>query len=200
MAIAVEFDLTGVKTLLRALQSMPDVMRSRILVPAATNAGRKLERSIAGYIPVQQRGKKRGKGHYRDWMTNVVREYKGTQSVVVVVGAESGKAPHAVLVEKGTAERFTNAKTRYRKTGTKTITRIKKGRVVQQNVRDKVSVGSQLKRNRKASYNRGRMPAFHPVWRGVDSARGAITAGLITDITRGITAEFTASKLQRGIG
>ena len=198
MAIAVEFDLTGVKPLLRALQAMPGAMRSRILVPAAHKAGRTLERAISGHIPVQQRGKKRGKGHYRDWMTNVVREYKGTQSVVVVVGAESGKAPHAVLVEKGTQQRFTNAKTRYRKTGTKTITRIKKGRIVRQNVRDKVSVGSQLKRNKKPSYNRGRMPAFHPVWRGVESARGAITTGLISDISRGITAEFTASKLKRG--
>ena len=42
MAIAVEFDLTGVKPLLRALQSMPDAMRSRILVPAAQKAGRTL--------------------------------------------------------------------------------------------------------------------------------------------------------------
>ena len=56
MAIAVEFDLTGVKPLLRALQAMPDAMRSRILVPAAQKAGRTLERAISGHIPVQQRG------------------------------------------------------------------------------------------------------------------------------------------------
>lgn len=204
MAVAVSFDLTGIKPLLRSLQSMPEIVRTRVLMPAAARAGKTLERSIANLIPVQKFSgrfgrKKKGKSHYRNVMTNVVREYKSNGSVVVVVGAESGTAPHAILVEKGTVQRFTNSKTKYQRVAVRAKTIIKNGKAKVVVEKSKQSVGSFGKKNKLPRLNRGRMPAFRPIQRGVDAAKATVASQLASDISRNITAELTAAKLSRGI-
>ena len=206
MAIAVEFDLTGIKPLLRTLQQMPNVVRRRVLLPAAERAGEVLELSIASFIPVNRKPKKKNAGHYRYNLTSVIRDYEATKSVVVLVGAESGTAPHAHFLEDGTQQRFTNHKTKYKLQVVGVRYSISRGEAIVRTSKEKRSQGSFLKtKNQQASgkivngktkwktpkaMNRGVMPATHPVQRGVNNAQSKLTAQLKNDITRGLQEEI----------
>ncbi len=203
MATAVSLNITGLQPLLRSLDQLPDAMRMRVLLPAAKNAGQIIERAIAPLIPVQRftgrRGRKaKGKMHYRNAMTHAVRDYPATSSVVTIVGAESGKAPHAHLVEDGTAPRFTNHKTRYKRVAVGQRWVIKNGKAKQVDDRQRVSDGSHAKKNKRKANYRGQMPAFKPVARGVAACQSSVASRLKSDITTGITSELTAAKLSRG--
>lgn len=200
--------ITGLKPLQRALQNMPVAMRTRVLVPAATKSIKVAEQAIMALIPVQKGGvrlrgyqakRRRAFDHYRNMMTSAVRQYPQTGSVVALTGAESGTAPHAHLVERGTQPRFTNSRTIYGRVATGTKTVIKNGRLVTRSVRARQAVGSRKKRKNGAQFFRGIMPAFHPVQRGMDAASATISSMLQSDIAAGITRELTGAKLQRGV-
>lgn len=196
-----EMKLTGMQPLLRALDQMPVVMRARVVVPAVTKGIKTIERTIRPLIPFNRRrqGRKGRHAHYQTSLTSVVRDYPLTESVVGVVGAESGKIPHAVLVEDGTRQRFTNSKAVYRRLPTGVRTVIKNGQPRTKVVRRKQSIGSVQRRKNKPQRNRGVMPAFHPMKRGLDSSESTVRSNLEADIRSGITRELTASKLARGV-
>ncbi len=204
---AVTLTLDGMKPLIRSLQAMPVVMRTRIVVPALGKSINTVRAAILPLIPVNQStrvrrnglGKIRPRIHYRDALTSVVREYPTTGIVVALTGAESGKAPHAHLIEDGTKQRFTNSKPIYGKMAVGVKTVLKGGKLVTRSVRQKKSTGSRLKRKNAAQLNRGRMPAFHPVERGVANATSTVRTELAASIASGITREFTAAKLSRGV-
>ncbi|NBW09971.1 MAG: hypothetical protein EBR82_18290 [Caulobacteraceae bacterium] len=200
-----QMTLTGMKPLVNALRQLPFAMQVRVIVPAVTKGAKTIERAIAPLIPVNSKkmrrnglGKLRHSGHYRNMLTSVVRQYPATDSVVGVIGAESGKAPHSILVESGTRQRFTNSKPTYRRMATSVKTVIKNGRPVTKVVRQKQSTGSVIRRKNKPQHNRGIMPAFHPVQRGVAAAASGIGTQLAADIASGITRELTAAKLGGG--
>lgn len=200
--------LDGMKPLLRALDQMPQAMRSRVIVPAVTKGAKTIQRAIAPLIPVNKGGvklrsrqakRKRASDHYRNMLTSVVREYPLSSSVVGVIGAESGKAPHSILVESGTRWRFTNSKPKYERIGKfRQRTIIKNGKIVRKTERPKVSVGSVIRKKNKPQNSRGIMPAFHPVERGVKAASTSVQSQLSADIKSGIVRELTAAKLSRG--
>lgn len=197
--------LTGMKPLVEALRQMPQMTRSLIVVPVITDACKIIKATIAPLIPRQKNklrrnglGNLRSKGHYRDSLTFAVREYPLADAVLGVIGAESGHAPHAHLVEEGTKPRFTNSKTTYRRMATRVRTTIKNGRVQTKVVYDKKSTGSNQRRKSKPQLYRGVMPAIHPVARGVKQSEGAVRAKLEAGIRTGITRELTAAKLARG--
>ena len=196
--------ITGLKELKRALDQMPLAMRIRVIVPAVTRGIKKVEWAIAPLIPVQQSGvklrsrmakRRRQSDHYRNVLTSVVREYPATDAVIGVVGAESGRAPHSILVEKGTRPRFTNSKPTYRMMAVRTKTIIKNGRIVTKSVRERQSTGSTIRRKNKPQHYRGIMPAFHPVERGVKASEAGVMTQLAEDLRSGITRELTAAKL-----
>ena len=196
MAETFHIDLKGLQPLLRSLREMPEVVQKRVLIPAATNAGGILERSITRLIPVShRRGKRKKYGHYAANIVSVTKAY-GSGAVVVVVGAQSGRAPHAHLVEEGTNQRFTNSKTRYRREAVRTRVVVKNGAARTIVEKQKISVGSFGKRNKRPRANRGRMPAFHSVARGVASAAKSVQSQLANDIRAGLSAEV--SRLQNG--
>lgn len=197
--MAFQMKLTGLDQLQRSLKAMPVVMQSRIVMPAITDAAKIVERAIAGLIPynTRRRGRKGRHAHYKTSMTSVVRQL-ASGTVVGVIGAESGMAPHAAIVEEGTRQRFTNSKPVYRRMATGVKTVIKRGKAVTRVVRQKKSIGSKAK-DKKPQLNRGRMPAFRPVQRGVEQSQSAVTATLTQSIQSGITREFTAAKLSRGV-
>ena len=129
--------LTGMDSLRKALDSLPAAMRHRVIVPAAKKAIKIVEKAIVSRIPINKNGmrrnglgKQRRQLHYRTSMTSVVREYPLSGSVVALAGAESGKAPHANLVEEGTVQRFTNSKPVYRKIATGVKSVLKRGKIV----------------------------------------------------------------------
>jgi hypothetical protein len=199
-------DLRGIRQLVGALREMPAAARTRILVPAATKGARAIASSIRKFIPVQKRMSK-PHTHYRDAVTQKVAEYIDRNIVTAFVGAESGIAPHAHLVEDGTGPRGTNHKTRYVRTAIRARLILKKGKLQYKTDRARKSVGSFLKSKSQASKNkfslgvyfRGRMPAFHPVVRGLAAVEGQVAAQLKTDIQAGITRELTEAKLARGV-
>jgi hypothetical protein len=198
--------LTGVKELRRALQQMPEAMRVRVVVPVVTKGIQTMQAAIAPLIPRQAKskmrrnglGKLRGGLHYRDALISVVRQYGNSDNVVGVVGAESGKAPHSILVEKGTRPRFTNSKPKYQRIATGIKTVIKNGRIVTKSVRQKQSIGSAIRRKNKPQHYRGVMPAFHPVERGVSGCTSTISTQIAAGVRSGITRELTAANLARG--
>ena len=204
-----EMTLTGMKPLLRAIDQMPVVMRSRVVVPAIATGCKTIQRSIAPLIPVnkqpgnlrkRQAKRKRASDHYRNMLTSVVREYQSNQSVVGIIGAESGKAPHSILVESGTRWRFTNSKPVYKRTGGRQVRMVvKRGKVVRRVEVRKVSEGSKIRHKNKPQLSRGIMPAFHPVERGTSAAKSVVQSKLEQDIRNGITRELTAAKLGRGV-
>lgn len=191
---------------------MPNVVRRRVLLPAAERAGEVLELSIASFIPLNKRPKKKSSGHYRYNLTSVIRDYEATKSVVVLVGAESGTAPHAHFLESGTQQRFTNHKTKYKLQAVGVRYAIARGEVVVKSSKEKRSQGSFVKtKNQQAigkivngkkqwktptALNRGRMPALQPVQRGVTNAQSKLTAQLKNDITRGLQEEI--QRMQKG--
>ena len=199
--------LTGVNELRTALQQMPMAMRVRVVVPVITKGIQTMRAAIAPLIPRQNKnklrrnglGKLRGGMHYRDALTSVVRQYGDSDTVVGVVGAESGKAPHSILVEKGTRPRFTNSKPQYRRMAIGVKTVIKNGRLVTKSVRQKQSIGSVIRRKNKPQHYRGVMPAFHPMERGMTACSAAVSTQMAADVRSGITRELTAAKLSRGI-
>ena len=198
--------LTGLKPLVESLRQMPAITRSRIVVPVITESCKIIQATTAPLIPRQANklkrnglGKLRGKKHFRDSMTFAVREYANSQSVVGVVGPESGAAPHAHLVEKGTGPRYTNSRTKYNRQATSTKQVVKNGRVVTKVVYNKVSTGSFQRKKSKPRFFRGVMPAFHPIERGLKASEGAVRAKLETGVRAGITRELTAAKIARGI-
>ncbi len=196
----VKLSLSGMDDLRRALQQMPGAVRTRILLPAAKNAIRTIYKTAEGLIPVSAHRKQRkgNLGHYRNNLTYVVREYPNSESVIAIVGAESGTAPHATLVEHGTRPRFTNSKPQYQRTATGVKTVVKRGQAVTKVVYQRKSIGSKQKRKKSPQLYRGVMPAFHPIKRGIDNSASAVATGLRNDIQAGITRELTAAKLQRG--
>jgi len=198
MAIEVKFDLKGIQPLIKSLQVMPAMARTLILHSAANKAGKTIANSIRKKVPYQAKQRKPAL-HYRDVVTNVVRDYPTTDSVVAVIGAESRTAPHAHLVEEGTGPRFTNHKTQYRRMAVRARTVIKKGRAVTVVEKERKSIGSFQKKNKRPVYYRGRMPAFHPVKLGLDAVRSQVVTQLENDIRAGITREFTEAKIARGM-
>lgn len=196
MATSVQMQIDGLKPLLRTLRQMPDIMSSRVLVPAAMRGARRIASGIRKFIPIQRRMRK-PHTHYRDAVTQVVREYKNTHSVVAVIGAESGLAPHAAIVEEGTKDRWTNHKSRYRKLAVRVRPIIKAGRLRYVTEKQRQSIGSFQKKNKKPTYYRGRMPAFHPIARGVESTKSDVGTQLKADIESGIKREFTEAQIGR---
>lgn len=178
---------------------MPEQCRASILIPAARRAGKTIEHSIARFIPFNRRTKRKAKPHYRDAMSSVVREYQKTQSVVVLVGAESGQVPHAHLVEDGTGPRYTNHKTKYRRMSVRARQIIKNGKAKTVVEKERKSIGSFVRKNKKPTFYRGIMPAYHPVKRGIQAIQGTISQQLRNDIEMGIKRVFTESKLARGV-
>lgn len=194
MAEVFRIDLKGIQPLLRSLREMPEIVQKRVLIPAAKNAGGILERSISRLIPFGvRRGKRKNHGHYANQIINVTKEY-GSGNVVVVVGAQSGRAPHAHIVEEGTNQRFTGSKSKYKRMAVRTRTVIKNGMARTIVEKQKKSVGSFGKRKNSVRANRGRMPAFHPVAKGIAAATSLVQLQLKTDITQGLSQEL--SRLQ----
>jgi hypothetical protein len=193
----VTLDLTGMKSLLRALNQMPESCRTQVLMPAGRNAGRTISAAVAARIHLGK-GKRKSTPHYKLAMTSVVRDYQATKSVVVVVGATSRMAPHAHLVEDGTAQRFTNSKTRYRRTAVRARSVIHKGKLRTRSEYQKKSIGSFLKKKNKPQMNRGRMPAQHPVELGVKSITSTVSNNLKRDVADGITRMISNYATARG--
>ena len=196
-----QMKLEGMKPLLNALDQMPVVMRSNVIVPAVTKGAKTIEKAIAPLIPYNNKrsGRKGRHAHYRTSLMSVVRQYPLTESVVGVVGAESGRAPHSILVEDGSKPRFTNSKPTYRRIATAAKTVIKHGKLFTKVVKQRKSIGSVIRKKNKPQHYRGVMPAFHPVARGVRASQATVQSQLVADITSGITRELTAAKLQRGV-
>ena len=202
--MTVKLEIKGMDKLLSSLRNLPDVMQRRVILPAIAKAAKTVEQAIRPLVPMNNKsrmrrgksGKLRINGHYRDNVTSVVRDYAST--AVAVIGPASGKAPHAHLVEKGTAVRYTNSKTRYTKEaiGTKQVR--KKGNLQTVSVWKKVSAGSFKKKNKKPQAYRGRMPAFHSVERGVSASSSAVASQLAADVTSGIANQISIENLLRG--
>jgi hypothetical protein len=204
MATVATINVSGLKPLLRAIEQMPEKCRMRILQPTGVRAGRMVASAIRPLIPVQQRMRK-PHTHYRDAMTSVAREYPKTQAVVVVVGPESRQAPHAHLVEFGTGPRFIGHKTQYRKTAIRVRQRIVKGQLRHVTEKERKSIGSFLKKGKKnqilfnlGSLNRGRMPAFRSMSRGISAIESRVRQQIESDIRSGITRELAEAQIARG--
>ena len=196
MVMTIAFQIDGLRELVRTLDQMPAVCRSRVLVPAAERAGKTLVKAIARLTPYNMNRKRGVRAyHYRDVLNSVVRDYPKTQSVVLVVGPESGKAPHAHLVEDGTKQRFTNSKPKYMRMKVRARQIIKNGRLRWVTETEKKSIGSLERKKGKPRLNRGRMPAFHSLQRGVSSIELEVGNQLKADITSGITRELTQFRI-----
>jgi len=194
----VSLSLEGVEPTIRALRAMPEAMQKRILVPVVQKAAKLVERSIATLIPVNRGKRRRAKDHYRNVMTSVVRSYPADGNVIAVIGPESKMAPHAHLVEEGTAVRQTNSKPVYKKVAVGVKVKLKNGKPVRKAIYARVAAGSKMRKQNKPQRNRGRMPAYHPVARGSANASSAVQTLLVSGIRNGITQELTAAKLARG--
>lgn len=193
-SISIKID---VQPLLRALQQLPEKCRVRVLVPAANKAARRIASAVRKLVPVQKKMRK-PHTHYRDAVTQVVRDYPRTESIVAVIGAESGVSPHAHFVEDGTNQRWTNMRSRYRRMSIRARAIIKGGRVRFVTEQERKSIGSFLRKNKKPSFNRGRMPAFHSVAKGVKAAESAVAMELKTSIETGIKRELVEDQIARG--
>jgi len=198
MVMSLSFKVDGLRPLLNTFQQLPGECRTAVLIPAAKRASRTMVRSIARYTPFNKRMRKTAKPHMRDSLTSVVEDYSKTQTVVAVVGNESGQAPHAHLVEEGTKPRWTNHKTQYRRMAVRARQIIKKGKVRWVTEKQKKSIGSFIKDKRKPTWYRGRMPAYHPVARGIKACEATVGQQLKKDIESGLTRELTQFKIARG--
>ena len=180
MADSFGLKIEGMQGLLNSFNQLPPACRDQVLLPAVRRASKTMERAIRPFIPRGHRRKT--KPHYQDALLAVVRSYPKTQSITAIIGAESGVVPHKHLVEEGTKARWTNHKSQYKKIAVRAKQIIKRGKLKWVVDRKRQSIGSFAKKNKRPTFYRGIMPAFHSVRRGVKSCEGSVASQLKTDI------------------
>lgn len=191
------FDVSEITQKVRRFQSFAESAQTRVLTKAVTAGCRVVQRRIQDTVPFNTRKKRKQALHYRDTIAFVTREYGGAR-VVGVVGHESKMAPHAHLIEKGTAQRFTNSKPSYKRMAVGVKFRMKRGKLVQVSERERVSTGSRMKKKGKPRLNRGRMPAFRTVENALNSSYFDVTRAMSASLDKSLKAEFTEALMRRG--
>jgi len=115
-----------------------------------------------------------------------VARYRKSGVVAVIVGPKSGSAPHGILVEKGsykTPKRYTKHRSLYAKIPKppRQYIAMKKGKPVLKWSKTryrKLTRGSFRKNPMVQGVNRGRMPAFRPLYRAVQETQRRVDAVL----------------------
>lgn len=180
MSVTYKSVLEGADQLLAVLADVPDRVQNRVF----RGAGRKVAKAVMDRAKALTPRRKSRPGvmgpeeHLADRYTTVQRVYRKSNTTVNIVGPRSGGHGRiAHIVEHGTAYRYTHHKTTYGPGKTVFRTRKRKvktasggWRTVTEKVktRTKKSLGSTWRRTGLPDY-RGRMPAFSPLQRAVDS-------------------------------
>lgn len=172
--------LTGEDELLKLLGEMPDRVQNRVF----RHAGRKAANAVAkraGELTPRRRTNVHGpreNRHLADSFINKQKVYRASSTTVNIVGGQTGRMGHNRinhLVEKGTEQRFTNSRSKYKTVDRGMVTRLRKVKTasggwrtvkVQEMSRKKESIGS-FRKGPGARLNRGKMPAFKQLERAV---------------------------------
>ena len=183
------------------LHQLPVKVSRRVFRSASRKAANLVKKSVERLTPRQKKKPKKyaGKPHLQDVWHIKQKTYasKSGGTTVVLIGPQSGQAPHATLVEKGTRQRFTNSQAIY-KTLASTKVRTKSGAIKFRRGK-KVSVGSKIKRAGAARINRGVMPAIRPLGRAWETTKSQAMSVLTTEIRKGITKEATTKTSVGGL-
>ena len=157
MARGVRFKVEPDQNFRRFIKDLPDEIQRKVFVAGGGRAARQGLAVAKANAPKSKAKPKKyaGSPHMRDVLTTKQKTYKKT-GTVFMVGPRSKQAPHTHLVEKGTAQRFTNNVSLYANKESKLV-RVK-GRILRRNIKRKV--GNKEKVQGAARLNRGRMPAF----------------------------------------
>lgn len=178
MSLKYQALMSGEKELLALLGDLPDRIQNRVFRHAGRKVGNAIAQRAAALTP-KNIGKRKTTGqHLKESFINKQKTYKATATTVNIVGVQSrlghpGRVNH--LVEEGTAQRFTNSRSKYKTVQRGLITRTRKVRTASGGWRTvktremstkKKSIGS-FARGPGARLNRGVMPAFHQLAKAV---------------------------------
>jgi hypothetical protein len=165
---------------------------------ASTKAAKAVVNNAKPRIPRAAKKNKpyASKPHYQDVLGYKVKTYKG--AVASIVGPKSAQAPHAHLVEDGTQQRFTKRTSQYRSVGTKRVATRRtyvtangktRSRKVYVNRSVKKSIGSFVDvRKAGISKNRGRMPAYRPLWKAFSAVKPIVKLLIRDEMRASISA------------
>jgi len=188
----------GLVPLIQELRKLDQKLANKTLKAAGKKASQLIETSLKRNTPKAKKKNKqyRGSPHLRDTMRTRSRSYNRGRAIVFLIGPESGKSPHAHLVERGTRRRFTGHSTVYQKTrtGNKVFRRVafttKTGKQRTKRIlvdeSKKKSTGSFRDPNKGGVRNRGIMPAFRMVERTNRETRQGVLRIIRKDIEAAI--------------
>lgn len=180
MSVSYKSVLEGADQLQSVLADVPDRIQNRVF----RGSGRKVAKAVmdrAKALTPRRKANGRLMGpqeHLADRYSTIQRVYRKSNTTVNIVGPRSGGHGRiAHIVEFGTAYRYTHHKTIYGPG--RTVFKTRKRRVQTASggwrtvtekvkVRTKKSLGSRWRKTGLPDY-RGRMPAFSPLQRAVDS-------------------------------
>lgn len=197
MTMQIGLDTSSLGGLVRSLDAFSDYVKAKVTRNAIKRGAKVFRDSIASLIPRNPK-KTPGRMHYKDGVTWAIKNYDKMSRVVAIIGPPSKSAPHAHLVERGTRQRFTNSKPKYKRMAVGLKWKIVKGQAVQKIERQRKSIGSVIKHKGRPRLNRGRMPAFHPVQHGVDAARSDAIVAMSAELTAGMNQAAAVSRVARG--
>jgi len=100
MSVTVKIDDDAMQALGEKLEQLPMLYRNRALRKSIKAMGKPLIKRWRQLIPNRPKQPGRETGVYRKSLKSKVVDYP-SNVVVLIVGSESGKAPHAHLVEQG---------------------------------------------------------------------------------------------------
>jgi HK97 gp10 family phage protein len=100
-------EITGLNRLVRKLEALPDKLARKVLRPAIIKAATPIVKGARRNAP-EGAGKNPDGTERKHLNKNIgkkVRTYKGSNTIVAVMGAMGRETPHANIVEGGTVQR-----------------------------------------------------------------------------------------------
>lgn len=172
--------MSGEKELLALLGELPERVQTRVFRFAGRKVGNAVAQRAAALTPQRQTRVHgpRPNRHLKDSFINKQKVYRASETTVNIVGGQTGAMGHNRinhLVEEGTAQRFTNSRSKYKTVSRGLVTRTRKVKTasggwrtvkVKEQSTKKQSIGS-FRKGPGARLNRGRMPAFHQLAKAV---------------------------------
>jgi hypothetical protein len=172
--------MSGEKELLALLGELPERIQNRVFRFAGRKVGNAIAQRAAALTPRHRTNVHgpRTNRHLADSFINKQKVYRASETTVNIVGGQTGTMGHNRinhLVEEGTAQRFTNSRSKYKTISRGLVTRTRKVKTasggwrtvkVKEQSTKKQSIGS-FRKGPGARLNRGRMPAFHQLAKAV---------------------------------